>query len=226
MMKSICFIAFISGLFLSGCNDTVGTIELKGKVLDEETKLVVPDRRIFVQVLERSGNTFVSRNAGEFYSDSSGCFTYRLKKVRNFCLYNFYVVGDSAYAFSNNKLGLPELKRDARFLTFYVRKLVDFTIKINRKSKTPICDTLCVSWKSDGYYDETLYPFIIENHTINTNNSLRWIGGDINSTIKTKVFADKMTIVYWELYRNGQCTEITDTIFCKRDVAQHVSFTY
>lgn len=225
-MKCICFIAFISGLFLSGCNDTIGIIELKGKVLDENTKVTVPNRRIFVQAMEKSGRTFVYRNAGEFYTDSSGCFAYRLKKVKNFCLYNFYVVGDSTYAFSNNKLGLTELKRDGKFLSLYVSKLVDFTIKINRISKTPFRDTLCVSWKSDGYYDETLYPFIIENHTINTNNSLLWIGGDINSTIKTKVFADKMTIVYWKLYRNGQFKEIIDTIFCKRDVVQRVCFTY
>jgi hypothetical protein len=79
----------------------------------------------------------------------------------------------------------------------------------------------------------SLYPYKIYNYG-RTNNSfgltsggdLWWIGGNVNSTIATKVFADKKTELNWELYRNGQRKEFTDTITCKKNFANIVYFTY
>ena len=79
----------------------------------------------------------------------------------------------------------------------------------------------------------SLYPYKINNFG-KTNNffgltsdrDLMWIGGKVNSTIYTKVFADKMTELSWELFRNGKRKEFTDTITCKRDFANIVYFTY
>jgi hypothetical protein len=110
---------------------------------------------------------------------------------------------------------------------------VDLTIKLNRKSKTPVCDTLRLCWESNGVYGGSLYPYVINNYG-RTNNSvglttaedLIWIGGNVNSTINTKVFADKKTELTWELYRSGKRKEFIDTITCKRDLANIVYFTY
>jgi hypothetical protein len=128
---------------------------------------------------------------------------------------------------------LFELKKNSKYLFFPLSKLVDLTIKLNRKSKTPVCDTLRLYWESNGVFGVSLYPYKIYNYG-RTNNSfgltsgtdLIWIGGYVNSTVNTKVFADKKTILSWELYRSGKRKEFTDTITCKRDFANIVSFTY
>jgi hypothetical protein len=214
--------AFFLGLFFWGCVNPEGNLELKGKVLDDITHVVVPNRKIIVLALVQNDNEFIYRNAGEFSTDSSGRFSYTLKKVKYINFYDFCVVGDSSYVHSNNKLSLIELKRDRKALVFYVSKLVDFTITINRKNKTPNRDTLYVSWRSNNI----LYPFERENNTMRNTNRVLWVDGDLKSIIKTKVFADKKTVVYWKLHRNGKLNEFTDTINCKRDVAYSVSFNY
>jgi hypothetical protein len=227
-MKYICFLTFFSGLVLSGCGslDPEGIIKLKGKVLDENTKVSLPDREIIVQALVKEDRKYISSHLGIFHTDSTGCFEYNLKKVKSIYIYDFCVVGDSVYAFSDNKIGITLLNKKPKFLTFYVSKLADLTIIIDRKSKTSYCETLYISWESNGINDEILYPYKIENHGFTLNSGLRWVGGDIHATIKTKVFADKKTIVHWKLFGNGKFKEITDTIFCKRDVVTSVCFKY
>lgn len=225
-MKHICYMVFVFSIILTGCLNTEGILELKGKVLDEKTREIIPNRKIIVHALVKSDDAFTPIYAGEFFTDSLGYFAYALRKVKTVYLYDFGIVGDSAYAFSNNKLGLTELTRDGKFLSFTLRKLTDLVIKVDRKSKTPLCDTLFVSWESDGLNGEILYPYKIENYGIPSSMELRWIGGDVKSVIKTKVFADKKTIVSWELFRNGRPREITDTIFCKRNVANSLYFRY
>jgi hypothetical protein len=225
-MKGFGFLSFIILLFLLGCGDPEGSLELKGKVLDEITKVNIPRRAIFIQALIKSDDRFVPVNAGQFVTDSSGCFVYTLKKIRNSYLYNFCLAGDSAYAFSTVKLGMTELKRDGKFLTFHLKKLADFAIIIDKKSKASVPDTLFVSWESDGIDGKILYPFKREDYVITQDIGLIWIGGKVKSAIKTKAYADKKTIVYWKLYRNGKRKEITDTIFCKRDVTNYVNFKY
>ena len=227
-MKSFRFTSFILGLLLVSCQDK---FELEGKVLDDNTQITIPHRKIIVQALVENNKKFIIVYTDEFFTDSSGYFNYNLKKIKNVYLYNFSVVGDSAYAFSNNRLGLTELKRDGRFLSFYLSRLADFTITIERKSKTTYRDTLYVSWESDGINGKVMYPYEIKDYIdINRKNSsdieFRWIGGNIESVIQTKVFAEKETVVHWELFRKGERKKISDTIFCIRDVDNYAHFQY
>jgi len=205
---------------------TEGILEIKGKVLEENTNIAIPNRKIIIQGLVKDDNKFKSSYVGEFFTDSSGYFEYTLKKIKYMYLYDFCIIGDSIYAYSNTKLRTLELNSDSKFLTFYVSKLTDLTIKIYRKSKTSFCDTLYVSWESNGISDEILYPYKIENYGVNSNKRLRFIGGDIHASIKTKVFADKKTIIYWRLFRNGKYKEITDTILCSRDINNSICLKY
>lgn len=225
-MKYLRFNAFLSIILLIGCTDTEGILELKGKVLDKNTNVTISNRKVIIQALHKSDDEFISSFAGYFITDSSGSFAYPLKKVKNVYLYEFCVVGDTAYASLNNRLGLTELERDGMFLSFYLNKLADFCININRLSSMPIRDTLYVSWVSNGVDGKTLYPYEIGNYWTNSKQGLRWIGGDIKSVIKTKVFADKKTVVTWELFRDGKYKKIIDTIFCIRNAANIVSLKY
>src|SRR4030042_1746937 len=125
------------------------------------------------------------------------------------------------------------LERNAKYLSFSLSKLVDLTIKIYRESKKPVFDTLSLSWQSNGVSHWSLYPYKIDNYG-KTNNyfgltsgkELRWIGGNVNSAVKTRVFADKMTKLRWDLNRDGKRKEIIDTITCRRDLANIVYFIY
>lgn len=225
-------IVFISGV-LTGCVNTEGTLQIKGKVFDESTKTGIPWKNIIVQGLVIRNDKSEPIEAGQFSTDSSGCFTYLLRKIKGVKNYNFCFVGDSEYLFKTNEMTLFDLKLNAEYLSFPLNKLVDLTIKINRKSRTPFCDTLRFIWESDGVYGLSIYPYKIHNYG-RTNNSfglssdkdLMWIGGNVNSTLYTKVFADKRTELSWELFRNGRRKEFTDTITCKRDFANIVYFTY
>ena len=213
-------------LLLSACNNTVGTIELKGTVVDAGTKTAIPNLSIMIEALDQSNDKSTKIYAGDFTTDSSGCFAYRLKKVKNMSLYNFCIEGNPDYDPSNQILGLSDLDHFGKFLSFEVNRIVDFTMKIDRRSKTTFIDTLIVSWETNGVDGKTLYPFIIENYRINSGNRLIWIGGDVKSKIKTKVYADKNTIVHWELLRNGSHKHIIDTIFCRRDAANSTYLAY
>ena len=231
-IKLFIFIAIASGV-LTGCLNTEGTLKIKGKVLEENTKTGISWKNIIVQGLVISNNKLEPIEAGQFSTDSSGCFTYSLRKIKGAYDYNFCFIGNSDYPVTINKMTLYSLETNAKYLFFSLCKFVDLTIKINRKSKTPVCDTLRLIWESDGIYGLSLYPYKINNYG-RTNNSigltsdrdLMWIGGNVNTTINTKVFADKMTKLSWELYRNGRRKKFTDTITCKRDFANIVYFTY
>jgi hypothetical protein len=130
-------------------------------------------------------------------------------------------------------MSLGEIERNKKYLFFYLSRLVDLTINIIRKSETPVCDTLHLCWESDGVFGLSLSPYTVNNNG-KINNSfgltsareLWWVGGKVNSTVNTRVFAGKKTELNWELYRNGKRKEFTDTITCKRDFANVVYFTY
>lgn len=221
------------GVVLSGCYKTEGTLKIKGKVIDEFTKVQIPGREIIVQGLLENNDELVPIDAGQFSTDSAGCFIYSLKKIKDARYYNFCIVGDSDYASNINKLSLFQLKKNAKNLFLPLRKLADLTIIISKISKTQYCDTIYLSWESDKVDFRTLYPYKIDNYGIASNSlglipglGLRWIGENINSTVKTRVFADKMTLIHWELVRNKKRKEITDTIMFRRDLAQIVYFKY
>jgi hypothetical protein len=225
-MKNLIFIVLITIILFISCGNPEGSYELRGKVLDKNTKVPVPHRQIIVQGLIKSADTLIKVNNGQFITDSTGCFTYDLHKTRNSFLYSFYLVGDSAYAFSSELLGITELDRYGKFLVFYLNKLTDLIITIERKSKTPAQDTLFCSWTSDGIDGKILYPYKIINYAKAPEQGYIWIGGNIKSAIETKTLADKTTIVWWKLYRNGTRKEFTDTIFCQSDITNYVNFKY
>jgi len=231
-IKLLIFIALASGV-LTGCMRTEGTLNLAGKVSDESTKTGIPWKNIIVQGVIYSENKSEPIKVGQFSTDSSGCFTYSLSKIKGAYEYNFCFIGNSEYPVTITKMALINLKRNAKYLSFSLSKLVDLTINIYRRSKTPVCDTLTLIWESDGVFGLSLYPYKINNYG-RPNNSigftsgsdLAWIGGNVNSAINTKVFADKKTELSWELYRSGKKRRFTDTITCKRDFANIVYFTY
>lgn len=225
-MKRFIFIVAILWIIFSGCAETVGNLELEGEVLDGQTNIAIPSRKIIIQAMVKIENEFAPSYAGDFYADNTGHFTYTLRKVRNVCLYNFCVVGDSAYAFSNNIIDLTSLNRNSKVLKFYMNKLTDLSIKIDRRSVNPPRDTLYIAWESNGTDGKTLYPYKIENYQNESAGGLEWIGGKVKSIVKTKVFADKQTIIHWKLFRNEKYKEITDTIFCVRNTANSVHFKY
>ena len=226
MMKYISLIAFVFSLLLSSCNNTVGILELKGKVLDEHTKVAIPYRTIIVEAVLFNGGDQTVSYLDNFSTDSTGCFEYTLKKVRNVSFYSFRVEGDSVYDVSDKYLGLTDLKEDGKSLSFYLKRLTDLTIVINRVSKTPLFDTLLMEWETNGIDGRTIYPYEIENYRINPDQGLIWIGGDVKSIIKTKVYAEKNAIVRWELFRDGKDKVMIDTIFCVRDAANSASLKY
>jgi hypothetical protein len=230
-MKYSRFMAFIAGILFMGCSGNQGNIEISGKVLDEKTKIAVPYRRIIVQALMQRDEELIPVYAGEFCTDSSGSFDYSMNNPSNNFLFDFCIVGDSTYAFSNKRLGLTELSKYGKYLSFYVSRLTDLTISLESRSNKPYYETLYLYWKSDGIDGKKLYPYEIKNYGVkNYSNTaempFKWSGGDIKSTIKTKVYADKNTTIRWELFRNRQVNVIRDTIFCKRDVSNYVYFKY
>jgi hypothetical protein len=226
-------ITFSAAILLTGCLNTEGILEIKGKVIDEYSKDQIPGRTIILQGLVKSNNSFVPVDVGQFTTDSTGNFTYSLRKIKDAYYYNFDLVGDSSYSFKTIMLGLYEIEQNAKYLTFKLSKLVELTFNIQKKSKTTFRDTLYLSLKSNGVDFSNLYPYEIENYGITDNSSdflaglgLRWIGGDIKSKVKIRVFANKVTKIHWELKRDKLRREFIDTLTCKRDLKQTINFNY
>jgi hypothetical protein len=225
-VKIIVFIVFIIGLFNAGCNRTEKTIKIKGIVTDEFTKTPVFQRNIIVHGSVGIGNNTEKIEAGSFFTDSAGSFTYSLRKIKNAGSYNFSIVGDSVYSYMAESLDLSYLERNAKHLTFNLNRLANLTIFITRKSNTPVYDTLYLAWNSDGRDGRTIYPYKIRNYGLTSSTGLRWIGGNVKATVETMAFANHRTTLKWELYRDGRRKEVIDTITCKRDFANNVYFKY
>ncbi len=224
-MKVYVPIGFMLALLLSGCWGN-GFIEVRGKILDEKTHEIVANRKIIIHELQDRENDKGLSIIGEFKADSLGKFAYKLRKSKVTYFYNFEIMGDSVYDVSNNIMGMTELNRNGKFLTLYMNKLTRLTLKIERKSRTDFQDTLFVSWITNRADGEILYPYKVTNYGVGTTVPLRWVGGNVKSVVKTKVFADKKTVVLWKLFRQGHQTEFTDTIYCQRDAANSISFRY
>lgn len=226
-------IAFASVLLTAGCISTEGTLKLEGKVLDEKTKTGIPNREVFVQGLINENDKSIPFEVGQFSTDSTGSFSYTLKKLKGAWNYNFSIVGDTVYPYTTKSISLGILKINSKYTTLYMSRLADFTIIIKRKNNKPANDTLSLTWESNRIYGWVLYPYKITNYgradnaaELTYNKELRWTGGNVNTRIRTKVFADKRTILRWVLYRNGKRREFTDTITCKRDISNIHQFTY
>ncbi|NOU16148.1 MAG: hypothetical protein HOO91_01125 [Bacteroidales bacterium] len=225
-MKVLLHIATFACFFLIGCTRTEGTLDIRGKILDEYTEKGIPQREVIIKSLILSDNKYIPSDVGRFCTDSSGHFSYKMKKNKGAYLYKFIFVGDSDYAISSEEIILPELEKNSKYLSFYLTKLIDFTIKIERCSKTPLYDTLYVSWKTNDIDGTTMYPYKLTNLGVAPENGFRWIGGKVKSVIETKTLMNKKTIICWELLRNGKKKEILDTILCEKDVNNCVNFRY
>jgi hypothetical protein len=226
-MKNPVLIFLLPGILLLGCLRAEKNLEIKGKVQDEFTKAAIPYREIIIQALVINNNKEIPVYTDKFLTDSAGVFTYTLKKDRNIYVYNFSLVGDSNYAYSNIPLGLTELDKYGKYLVFNLKRLTDLTIIIDSESRDPFNNVFYVTWKSDGKEGKTLYPYTIRNHGFtSTDQGLKWSGREIKSEIKTKVFANKETIVRWKIFMYGKLKEVTDTIFCARDVASSIRLKY
>ena len=232
MLKTLHINFIFLTFLLTACGklNTEGILNIKGKVVDERTGKGIQYKNIVIQGIFYWDNKL---EAGQFSTDSSGFFEYSLKKIKGIKRYNFCFVGDSDNLYTTQELSLYELQKNADFLLFSLKNLATLTIKINRKSKTPQCDTLCLDWESDGVYFWFLYPYSVSNfgkldYSLKppADMGLTWIGGIVNSTVKTRVFADKRTKVRWELYRYGHRKYFTDTITCRRGIENVVSFKY
>jgi len=220
------FILFALCFIISGCVSTEGEIDIKGKTLDEATKTVTPNRKVIVEAILNNESENKKINAGQFYSDSLGNFSYTLKKVKGAYFYNFQFVGDSAYASSSKCFGLGEIANNSKFIFFYLNKLSKLTINVTRTRKSLPEATLYLSWKSDGIEGKSIYQYKVSNFGAAPEFDFKWSSNNVNSKIETRVLADKPTIINWEI-RNGQKKqEIIDTIVCKRDITNYVKFTY
>ena len=211
-------------LLLMGCTRTVGTLDIAGNVLDEYTKEGTPKRTVILQAMTDS-ELIPTKDIGRFVTDSSGHFTFTLKEIKDVIWYNFVFAGDSDYPYSTHMISIYELRRNAKFLSFNLEKFTDLTIKIERINKTVPCDTLFISWKTDGN-DGRIYPHKVINIGAVPDFEFRWIGGNVKSVIETKTFANKNTIIHMYLFRNRRAKEMSDTIFCLRDVKNSFTFKY
>lgn len=225
-------ITFFVSVLLFGCINTEGDLVISGYIRDEYTNSAVPFRHVIVQGLKESNQKFTSFEVGQFSTDSSGRFNYTLEKVKDILYYNFILVGDSNYAFITKRLGLYELEQNANSIYFSMSRLANLSIGIIRKSKKPDFDTLSLAWTSNDVFFWSLFPYKI--YTYDRSNKyiavpgkeLRWYGGNVNSIVKTRVYADKKTKIYWDLDRYGKRSQFIDTITCKRNINNKIYFSY
>jgi len=226
MRHLLYIVAVVCSFFLIVCTRTVGTLDIAGNVLDEYTKEGIPKRTVIIQGLKYADSGLIpTDDIGRFYTDSSGHFTYTLKKIKDVYRYNFVFVGDSTYSYSTQMVSLGELESNSKFLSFYREKFTDLTIKIERINKTVPVDTLFISWKIDDI-DGRIYPHKVVNMGAVPDFEFRWIGGKVKSFIETKTFANKNTVIHMYLFRNSRAKEMSDTIYCIRDVKNSFSFKY
>ncbi len=223
-MRVITYIACFLIFLLTGCLRTEGTIDIGGLVSDEITKKGIPNRQVIIKGKNLNEDKLI--DVGGFCSDSLGRFSYTMNKTKGAYFYYFSFAGDSLYSYSTHEVALYELEKNGKFLSFYLNRLTDFTIKIERVSKVPRFDTLYVSWKSNGVDGKVLYPNKTSNTGVPPDFEFRWVGGTVKSVIETKVFANKSTVLCWELIRNGKKKEIIDTVYCEKDVANYINFKY
>jgi len=226
-MRHILYIVAVCwSLLPMGCTRTIGTLDIAGNVLDEYTKAGIPKRAVILQAMTYSDSELIpTKDIGHFYTDSSGHFRYTINKIKGAYWYNFIFVGDSTYAYSTRMVSLEELNQNSKFQSFYLNKFADLTIKIERINKSEFTDTLFLSWKTNGS-DGRMFPYKVINNGTAHDLEFRWIGKNIKSVIEAKTFANKNTIVNMYLFRNRGAMEMSDTIFCIRDVKNSLTFKY
>ncbi len=231
---SIMIPLIIAGMLsLVSCLRINHPLELKGRITDELTNEVIPYRRVIIHARISMPDKFIPVYAGQFTTDSSGKFIYSLAAVNDAYNYDFSIVGDSDYLFKTERISFIDLKKNGQFMLFRMKPLTGLKIRINRKCRNPAADTLFLYWESDGNNGRGLASYKVYNYG-NPDNylgssgdpALIWTGGEIESLVSTRVLAEKKTIIYFELIRNGKRKVIIDTITCKRHAENAVYFKY
>lgn len=225
-MKTYLILAASVCFMMVGCLQTEGTLDIKGKVIDDYTKEFIPNRKVVLQGLVYDDTGPIPREAGQFSTGSKGNFSYTMKKTKGAYWYNFIFVGDSTYFTSTQKISLAQLEQYSKFLSFPLRKLTGLSIKIERLTKVPLYDTLYVSWESNYIDGRSIYPQRVNNFGVAPEIEYRWIGGNVRSVIETKVFANEKAIISFKITRYGKKREVLDTVFCARDIQNKFSFKY
>lgn len=224
-IRYLSFIALC--IIISSCISTEGEVELKGKTLDDSTNEIVPCRKVVVEaILYYNQHETKAFGVGQFLSDSLGCFTFKLKKVKGAYNYNFHFVGDSCYAPKTKNLGIMEIADNSRYISFYLHKLTKLTIQVTKNNKSSAVSTLYLSWKSDGIEGKSIYQYKVSNFGAAPEFDFKWSNNNVNSKIETRVLADKPTIINWEIRNGNKKQEIIDTIVCKNDITNYVNFIY
>ena len=226
MKPFLLIVAIACSLLLIGCTNTGGRLDIAGKVLDKYSKEGIPKRAVILQAMIYSDSELIpTKDIGHFYTDSTGHFNYTINKIKGAHWYNFIFVGDSTYDYSTRMVSLEELKQNSKFQSFYLDKFADLTIKIERVSKSEFTDTLFLSWKTNGD-DGRMFPYKVINNGTAHDMEFMWIGNNVKSVIEAKTFANKNTIVNMSLFRNRGVKEMSDTIFCIRDMKNSITFRY
>ena len=71
-----------------------------------------------------------------------------------------------------------------------------------------------------------MFPYKVINNGTAHDMEFMWIGNNVKSVIEAKTFANKNTIVNMYLFRNRGAKEMSDTIFCIRDIKNSITFRY
>ena len=122
MPKLFILIAFASGI-LAGCVKTEGTLPIKGIVIDAGTKKGIPWKNIIIQGLADSNSRPIPIEAGQFSTDSSGYFTYTLKKIKGAYYYNFCLLGDSEYPVTISEMSSSWYRKKCKISGFFPEKI-------------------------------------------------------------------------------------------------------
>ncbi len=222
------YLTFLSLCIIAcGCISTEGEVELKGRILDDSTNEIVPYKKVVVEaIFGYNQDETKTIGVGQFLSDSLGCFSFKLKKVKGAYNYNFHFVGDSCYAPTAKNLGIMEIADNSKFISFFLHKLAKLTIQVTKSNKSLPESTLYLSWKSDGIEGKSIYPYKVSNFGSAPEFDFKWSHNNVNSKIETRVLADKPTIICWEIRNGNKKQEIFDTVVCKRDITNYINFTY
>lgn len=227
-MKRFSIILVLAVLTFSCSNDELfdGSIAVKGKVYDVYTNEGIANVQVVVEVI-KPGDMFGFREeAGRFTTNSSGEFSANINTLSDASGYEFFILGDTSYFSNSFLLNAEEVENQASNLTFGTHLLTNITIHLEKTTPPEIVDTVSLSWGVSGIYYGPFYECSFTNYENSPTDGFRWIGGKVNSVIKTKTVANKDLELILEIYRNGIHEYVFDTVYCERNVNNVIHLTY
>jgi hypothetical protein len=224
------FIILFSILSIFGCEDDNhlydGTLNIKGKISDDYTGEGIQNTELSIQGVSSSEGVFGLRlDLGKFKTNSEGYFSGEIKKMKNVERYDFILLADANYYSVIKEMSVSDVEGNLLNLDLTLSRLTELVINIEKTSPASIIDTLYISW---GVINNQVYgPFQPLNFTgTQPDLGMRWIGGEVKSSIKTKTLANKTTEIITEIFRSGQYTLSYDTLYCERDVVNTYNINY